>query len=182
MAAAERDPTSRTLGAGQAACPIPDLSDVCNVIARCERRRTRARPKREEIQLVVRARSSWASASAHTIPGPRLRARLSRAFWRVRGDRRPRGPVIPEPAPPLAHATEGGASEIAERQGRFSRLTRPFNGLGLPALTVPCGFSRQGLPLAFQIVGRPFDEATVLRAGHAYEQAAGWHRRRPALD
>ena len=72
-------------------------------------------------------------------------------------------------------------SEIAERQGRFSRLTRPFNGLGLPALATPCGFSRQGLPLALQIVGRPFDEATVLRAGHAYEQAAGWYRRRPAL-
>jgi aspartyl-tRNA(Asn)/glutamyl-tRNA(Gln) amidotransferase subunit A len=47
---------------------------------------------------------------------------------------------------------------------------------------LPSGFSRQGLPLAFQIVGRPFDEATVLRAGHAYEQAAGWHRRRPSLD
>jgi aspartyl-tRNA(Asn)/glutamyl-tRNA(Gln) amidotransferase subunit A len=72
--------------------------------------------------------------------------------------------------------------DVAERQGRFSRLTRPFNGLGLPALALPCGFSRQGLPLAFQIVGRPFDEATVLRAGAAYEQAAGWYRRRPALD
>jgi len=47
---------------------------------------------------------------------------------------------------------------------------------------VPCGFSRVGLPLAFQIVGRPFAEATVLRVGHAYEQAAGCHRRRPPLD
>ena len=56
--------------------------------------------------------------------------------------------------------------------GRFSRLTRPINGLGLPALSVPCGLSRDGLPLAFQIVGRPFDEATVLRLGHAFEGAA----------
>ena len=65
---------------------------------------------------------------------------------------------------------------------QFSRLTRPWNGLGLPALSVPCGFSGAGLPLGFQIVGRPFDEVTVLRLGHAYEQAAGWWRRRPALD
>jgi aspartyl-tRNA(Asn)/glutamyl-tRNA(Gln) amidotransferase subunit A len=65
--------------------------------------------------------------------------------------------------------------------GRFSRLTRPFNALGLPALSVPCGFSADGRPLAFQIVGRPFDEASVLRLGHAYEQSAGHVRRRPPL-
>ncbi len=91
-------------------------------------------------------------------------------------------PVIPEPAPPLAHATEGPVHELGARQGRFSRLTRPFNGLGLPALSVPCGFSSAGLPLAFQIVGRPFDEATALRVGDAYQQATDWHTRRPPLD
>ncbi len=51
----------------------------------------------------------------------------------------------------------------------------------IPALAVPCGFSPEGLPLSLQIAGRPFDEATVLRAGHAYEQAAGWHTRRPPV-
>ena len=65
---------------------------------------------------------------------------------------------------------------------RFSRLTRPINALGLPALALPCGFSAAGLPLSVQIVGRAFDEATVLRVGHAYEQATPWHRRRPPLD
>ncbi|HEY7650114.1 MAG TPA: amidase [Methylomirabilota bacterium] len=54
----------------------------------------------------------------------------------------------------------------------------PFNMTGLPALAVPCGFSASGLPLSLQLAGRPFDEATVLRAGHAYEQATEWHRRR----
>ena len=44
-----------------------------------------------------------------------------------------------------------------------------------------CGFSRAGLPLALQLVGRPFDEATVLRLGHAYQQATDWHTRQPAL-
>ena len=67
------------------------------------------------------------------------------------------------------------------RMGRFSRLTRPFNVLGLPALSVPCGFSGDGRPLALQIAGRPFDEATVLRVGHAYERATDWHTRHPVL-
>jgi aspartyl-tRNA(Asn)/glutamyl-tRNA(Gln) amidotransferase subunit A len=90
-------------------------------------------------------------------------------------------PVIPEPAPPLAAALEGSLEEITARHGRFSRLTRPFNGLGLPALGLPCGFSRAGLPLAFQLVGRPFDEAGVLRLGHAYQRATDWHTRTPDL-
>jgi len=71
---------------------------------------------------------------------------------------------------------------VVKRMGRFSRLTRPFNALGLPVLSVPCGFSAGGLPIGLQIVGRPFDEATVLRLGHAYEEAAGWTGRRPDLD
>ena len=66
--------------------------------------------------------------------------------------------------------------------GRFSRLTRPFNALGLPVLSVPCGFSSSGLPLSVQLAGRPFDEASVLRLGHAYEQASPWHMRGPTPD
>jgi aspartyl-tRNA(Asn)/glutamyl-tRNA(Gln) amidotransferase subunit A len=57
--------------------------------------------------------------------------------------------------------------------------TPPFNLSGLPALALPCGFSTGGLPISLQIAGRPFDEVTVLRAGHAYEQATEWHHRRP---
>ena len=55
------------------------------------------------------------------------------------------------------------------------------NLTGAPALTVPCGFAASGLPVGLQIVGRPFEDATVLRVGHAYEQATEWHRRRPAI-
>jgi Asp-tRNA(Asn)/Glu-tRNA(Gln) amidotransferase A subunit family amidase len=47
---------------------------------------------------------------------------------------------------------------------------------------MPCGFSSTGLPLAFQIVGRPFDEATVLRLGDAYQDATDWHLQRPPLS
>ena len=61
------------------------------------------------------------------------------------------------------------------------RCTAPFNSLQLPALSVPCGFTREGLPIGLQLVGRPLDEATVLRAGHAYEQATEWHKKNPTL-
>lgn len=61
------------------------------------------------------------------------------------------------------------------------RFTYPYNLTGLPALSVPCGFDRDGLPIGLQIAGRPFDEATVLRVGHAYERAHDWKARRPPL-
>lgn len=61
------------------------------------------------------------------------------------------------------------------------RLTNPINLLGLPAISVPCGFTSGNLPIGLQLVGRWWDEATVFRAAHAYEQATGWHTRRPPL-
>lgn len=61
------------------------------------------------------------------------------------------------------------------------RYTVPFDVLGLPAISIPNGFSEQGSPTSLQLVGKAFDEATVLRAAHAYEQATEWHRRRPPI-
>jgi aspartyl-tRNA(Asn)/glutamyl-tRNA(Gln) amidotransferase subunit A len=63
----------------------------------------------------------------------------------------------------------------------LTQYTRPFNINGFPAITVPCGYSDQGLPIGLQLGGRPFDELTVLRAAHAYEQATDWHTRRPQI-
>ncbi len=60
--------------------------------------------------------------------------------------------------------------------------TSPFNLTGQPALTVPCGRSLSGLPLALQIVGKPFDEVTVLRIGHAYEARTPWHKQFPEIE
>ncbi|MGF1576069.1 MAG: amidase [Cyanophyceae cyanobacterium] len=59
--------------------------------------------------------------------------------------------------------------------------TQLFNTTGQPAITVPCGFGADGLPLSLQIAGRAFDEAMVLRIAHAYEQATPWHLERPSL-
>ncbi|MHB8576812.1 MAG: amidase, partial [Dehalococcoidia bacterium] len=88
-------------------------------------------------------------------------------------------PTTPTPATRIGQQTVsygGGEDPVIFAMIRF---TAPFNGTHLPALSLPCGFSSEGLPIGLQIAGRPFDEATVLRAGHAYEQATEWHRRRP---
>jgi aspartyl-tRNA(Asn)/glutamyl-tRNA(Gln) amidotransferase subunit A len=61
------------------------------------------------------------------------------------------------------------------------RLTYPFNLTGMPAISLPCGFDRDGLPIGLQIVGRPFEEAGLLRAAAAYESAHPWATRHPAL-
>ena len=89
-------------------------------------------------------------------------------------------PTTPVPATRIGEQTVryGGVEESV--LGAMIRCTAPFNGTGLPALSLPCGFTRAGLPIGLQIAGRPFDEATVLRAGFAYEQATDWHQRRPA--
>ncbi|HET9491540.1 MAG TPA: Asp-tRNA(Asn)/Glu-tRNA(Gln) amidotransferase subunit GatA [Methylomirabilota bacterium] len=60
-------------------------------------------------------------------------------------------------------------------------FTIPVNLTGLPAVSVPCGHSAAGLPIGLQLIGRPFDEARVLRAAYAYEQATPWHTQRPKL-
>jgi aspartyl-tRNA(Asn)/glutamyl-tRNA(Gln) amidotransferase subunit A len=82
-------------------------------------------------------------------------------------------PTTPLPAIPL--------SEIDQKKAPMSRLTRPVNLLDLCALALPCGFSKDGLPISLQIVGRGYDEARILRVGWAFENATDWHRRRPAL-
>jgi aspartyl-tRNA(Asn)/glutamyl-tRNA(Gln) amidotransferase subunit A len=194
VAAATRDALAafERLGARVASIRVPDpqvIHDVSSIIARAESSAVHSRVLRErphELQPAVRARLAVGTRiSAHDyLQALRLRARLTRDFNEevfAEADLLIL-PAIPEAAPALADATAGEAETIAARMGRFSRLTRPWNGLGLPVLALPCGFAASGLPLGLQIVGRPFDEATVLRAGQAYEGATDWHRRRPSLD
>jgi aspartyl-tRNA(Asn)/glutamyl-tRNA(Gln) amidotransferase subunit A len=60
-------------------------------------------------------------------------------------------------------------------------FTVPVNMAGLPGISIPSGFTQSGLPLAFQLIGKPFDESTLLQLGHAYQQVTDWHTRQPAL-
>ena len=76
--------------------------------------------------------------------------------------------------------------ESAEDMARKILLRRistyPFSMANTPALSVPCGYTKNGLPMAMQIAAKPFDEGTVFRVGHAYERSTDWHRRHPDLD
>ncbi|MCZ6628684.1 MAG: amidase [SAR324 cluster bacterium] len=90
-------------------------------------------------------------------------------------------PVTPDPACTVAEAD--ASPEAYERLAqRFVRNCRVGNLLDLCGLALPCGFTKDGLPIGLMIYGKPFAEATVLRAGYAYEQAAGWNSRRPDLS
>ncbi|ATY11674.1 amidase [Amycolatopsis sp. AA4] len=82
-------------------------------------------------------------------------------------------PTATSGAPEIAALSTSGMAETA--------LTSYWNAVGNPALSVPMGFTGDGLPLGLQIAGRPFDEATVLAAGHAYQQRTSWHRQTPTV-
>ena len=90
-------------------------------------------------------------------------------------------PTAHQAAPPIA-AGRGVITSRHEVAGRFftrRSYVTPAALAGLPAIAVPCGFTQAGLPLSLQLIGRHFDEATVLRAAHAYESQFEWSRRRP---
>jgi len=88
-------------------------------------------------------------------------------------------PTLPITATPLSQEVVRIRGESQPLRVAMLRNTEPWNLTGLPALSVPCGFSTRGLPIGLQIIGRPFQESVVLRVGHAYEQATDWHQRRP---
>ena len=87
-------------------------------------------------------------------------------------------PAMNSAAPTLAFL----AARAADQDARYARVrfTAPFDMTGSPTLTLPGGKTAEGLPVGFQVVGRHLDEALILRAGHAFQQATDWHTRRPA--
>jgi len=86
-------------------------------------------------------------------------------------------PTTPIPAPAIADL-KANADALRPAELKLLRNTRPFNVWGLPAISVPCGFTESGLPLGLQIAGPHWREDLVLRLAHAYEQATAWHERR----
>jgi aspartyl-tRNA(Asn)/glutamyl-tRNA(Gln) amidotransferase subunit A len=88
-------------------------------------------------------------------------------------------PVFPCPVPTIAETTDGGPAAVAAAVARLTRNTRAINYLGLPAVSVPCGVSASGLPVAFQLVGRPWSEPLLLRIADAFQRLTDWHRRTP---
>jgi aspartyl-tRNA(Asn)/glutamyl-tRNA(Gln) amidotransferase subunit A len=114
---------------------------------------------------VLRARGAWLERfCAHTLGGADLYLL----------------PGIAVRVPTREQTGPAGGADMPRLLAELTRLTRWVNYLGVPALALPCGFDSRGLPLSLQLVGRPFAEATLLSAGHAYQRATDWHERLPA--
>jgi aspartyl-tRNA(Asn)/glutamyl-tRNA(Gln) amidotransferase subunit A len=109
--------------------------------------------------------------------GPALAAHLAA----VNGVDAVIAPVAPLAAPTIAESDVGNSPDAEAVIQRLTRFTRPVNYLGLPSLAVPAGFTRDGLPVGMQLIGRPFDEATLLRIGAAFQRATDFHDRVPEL-
>jgi aspartyl-tRNA(Asn)/glutamyl-tRNA(Gln) amidotransferase subunit A len=119
-------------------------------------------------------------SAGHYLAAQRLRTRLyEEMLAALRAVDVLATPATPLPAPRIGEiVVRLGDDEVGAVEA-ICRFSGPFNLTGLPALALPCGFTRDGLPIGLQLVGRPFAEGEVLAAGHGYERATEWHRRRP---
>jgi aspartyl-tRNA(Asn)/glutamyl-tRNA(Gln) amidotransferase subunit A len=109
-----------------------------------------------------------------------VQAGIRRAFESHRLDALA-SPTTPRPAMPVDELAAALGDPDADGLSLFLRHCIIANVIGAPALSVPCGFSDDGLPVGLQLLGRPFGEETLLRIGHAYETLTDWHERRAAL-
>jgi aspartyl-tRNA(Asn)/glutamyl-tRNA(Gln) amidotransferase subunit A len=88
-------------------------------------------------------------------------------------------PVAPVAAPTIAESDVGNGPDAEAVIQRLTRFTRPVNYLGLPSLAVPAGFTPKGLPVGMQLIGRSFDEATLLTIGAVFQRATDFHDKLP---
>jgi aspartyl-tRNA(Asn)/glutamyl-tRNA(Gln) amidotransferase subunit A len=88
-------------------------------------------------------------------------------------------PVAPVAAPTIAESDVGNSPDAESVIQRLTRFTRPINYLGLPSLSIPSGFTQRGLPVGMQLIGRSFDEATLLKVGAAFQRSTDFHEKVP---
>ena len=144
----------------------------------------RERPQDYAIHLSARLYGGYAIPAAYYVEalacrGPILKAFAADVFGKVD---LLATPTIPTCLPTLAETDiDHGPPGVEQKFMALSINTRPFNYLGLPAVSAPCGFDPNGLPIGLQIAGRPFAEARVLNAVDAYQRDTDWHRRRPPV-
>jgi aspartyl-tRNA(Asn)/glutamyl-tRNA(Gln) amidotransferase subunit A len=174
----------RDLGATLRPVEIPDvalLNDLQQVLVKCEAATLHGKRLRNDPDGIgFSARSviqegllipATRYIEALSLRGPLLEAHVA-ALYRGTADI-VLAPVIPGPAPSVAAMATGDSGTVERLFTRTARFTRAANYLGTPAISVPCGMSQTGLPLAFQFMGRPFAEAELLAAANAYLRATG---------
>jgi len=141
----------------------------------------RARPQDYQPDVRERLRMGAFVSGAHYVRAQQLRALVRSEIDDALAKRDVLlAPATPIPAPVLGERETTLGDGTSDVRAALIRLTRPFNYSGHPAGAAPCGFTAGGLPIGLQIVGRPFDEATVLRVVDAYQRLTDWHTRRPS--
>ena len=183
--------TLRELGCEIIDLKIPDPEqtyDLTNVINKSEAAALhdewiRTRPEDYAISVRARMEAGFFIPATRYIQAQRLRPRFLAEFDDAVFTHADVlfTPVTSIPVPRIEEANITRSADAPRIINAVTRCTRWVSYLGLPALSVPCGFTEQGLPVGFQIIGRPFDEATLLRLADAYQSATDWHTRTPPL-
>ncbi len=143
----------------------------------------RTRPQDYSPQVRARLEAGLAIPAASYIDSLRLRGVALDAFCREVFSKVDvlHAPVVAFQTPTIADTDLNPGPELSALLAKVTRLTRPGNFLGVPALSVQAGFSKAGMPVGMQLLGRPFDEATLLALGHAYQGATDFHSKAPPL-
>ena len=140
------------------------------------------RPGDYSPQVLARLQNGFAVPAVTYLEAMRWRGQaLAEHLAAVSGVDAVLAPVSPLPAPTIAETDVGNSQGAEALMQRITRFTRPINYLGLPALSIPAGFSASGLPIGLQLIGKPFDEATVLQIGGAFQRASDFHTRWPEM-
>jgi aspartyl-tRNA(Asn)/glutamyl-tRNA(Gln) amidotransferase subunit A len=182
----------RSLGAEIVHVKVPpsihEVAELHPLIAKAEGaanhgRWMRERPRDYSDQVRNRLQAGFFVAATDYIQALKVRGQLLREFTAAVFERVDvlHTPVLPMPVPKISEAMPTSGPAYLDMVVALTRNTKVVNYLGVPALSVPCGFSTSGLPIAFQLIGRPFAEGRLFQVGHAYERATPWHGMHPSL-
>jgi aspartyl-tRNA(Asn)/glutamyl-tRNA(Gln) amidotransferase subunit A len=170
---------------------LPDqrqLTAACQLVLACEaaafhKRWLIERPQDYGPQALMRLQNGLAISGVTYLEALRWRGPALAAYLAATaGVDAVLAPVAPVAAPTIAESDVGNSPDAEAVIQRLTRFTRPVNYLGLPSLAIPAGFTGKGLPVGMQLIGRPFDEATLLRAGAAFQRATDFHARCPEME
>ena len=135
------------------------------------------RPEDYGAQVLMRLQNGLAISAVSYLEAMRWRGPALAAYLAaVDGVDAVIAPVAPMPAPTIAESDVGNSHDAEAVIQRLTRFTRPINYLGLPSLSIPTGFTNNGLPVGMQLIGRSFDEAMLVRIGAAFQRATDFHR------
>ena len=180
--------TLRQEGAEIVKVELPDqrqLTAACQIVLATEaaafhKRWMIERPQDYGGQVLMRLQNGLAIPGVTYLEAMRWRGPALAAYLAaVTGTDAVIAPVAPMPAVTIAESDVGNSLDAEAVIQRITRFTRPINYLGLPSLSIPAGFTRSGLPVGMQLIGRAFDEAGLVRIGAAFQRATDYHQQVP---